>query len=97
MKLRGDNKFSRMVAALIKEDYDRRASLTLKLVRFVHAFDMVFDKQWDGAQHMIRAVTTDEFLTQGAYADWGAHDALIEAYTDLHAELTHQKLMDPDI
>jgi hypothetical protein len=33
MKLRGDTKFSRMLACLIKEDYDRRASLTLKLVR----------------------------------------------------------------
>src|ERR1035441_2862453 len=95
MKLRGDTKFSRMLASLIKEDYDRRASLHGKLVRFVRNFDRVFSSDWDFTRHTVQTASSRAFLTQGAYPDWEAHGALVEAYDDLCAEMVSQKLLAP--
>jgi hypothetical protein len=95
MKLRGDTKFSRMLTSLIKEDYDRRASLHGKLVRFVRNFDRVFGSDWDHTRHTVQTASSRAFLIQGAYPDWEAHGALMEAYDDLHSEMVSQKLLAP--
>jgi hypothetical protein len=94
MTLRGDRKFSRMLASLIKEDYDRRASFNLKVVRFIDAFGRLFGPEWENSQRTIQSTSAQSFLVPGTYPQWSDHDTMIAAYCDLVKELGDQKLLD---
>ena len=95
-KMRGDTTFSGMLAALIKEEYDRRASLSKKLAVFIAAFKRVFSEDWDYSQMILYHTHNRgrKFIELNEYDDWAAHDALIHAYRALVEEEAKQRIPD---
>lgn len=93
-KVRGDAKFSGMLAALIEEEYDRRESLSKKFATFRHAFEHVFWEDWAHSELTLYQNYNKgrKFLAPDGYDDWEAHRALINAYRALVEEEAKQRI-----